>query len=788
MKCYLILITFALCAASLNAATIHVPADQPIQRAGNDVPPIEWEQHYGDSLVRDYGEALVQTADTHFVFLGHFDFFAGMDNILIVKADRNGETLWTKTYGDSSGEYIGYDIANTVDGGFIVCGATTAEGAGSWDIYILKLDPLGDTVWTKTFGGTYQDLGQSIVQTLDGGYCYTGSSQSAPYVGENSAYISKIDSLGNHEWTTYIGEPHGSAEGRGLVQTYDSSFYLVGGMDTTDAIGLEILNVLIAKIDYDGSLLWQKLYGSPEWVGSGKGLSICQTYDGAFAVSGYQWVSAGQTLMLVMKVDGTGAELWSHVYGDTVSVLATSIVETVNGEFIMGGYSFPEWDIYLLKLDDSGAVQWQLTIDSGEEEELREVIETFDGGYLFVGKHGVWADKTLDMYAVKLATVLPNVESITTDGVVQNAHVVNHTPEFAWSIISPTKVTQDSILLEVGEDTLWDIAEMWSTGTLSYTDSTILYSGNPLIDGDSYYLRFRVAQSYLWSPWYETSFRMNSPPTAPTALHPTGGEYADDLPILWVLNSTDAEGDPLTYDFSGFHDTDCVAPIIDLTGVPQTPDSTGGQIIEPLGESCIYWWSARAFDGYEYSEGSPTETFVVNATPEPPSAPEGIYPPDTSGLPVFDMLPEFQWSPSYDPDPLDTVRYKLEIAIDSAFNFVYTVDSIVSTIFTLTDSLQFATHYWWRVTAFDNTGLSAMSPNTPDFWTWTLGDLDYSHDVNIADLVFLVDYLFRGAFPPYPLFIGDVNGDCQVNIADLTYLVDYLFRGGSAPKVGCAGA
>ena len=150
------------------------------------------------------------------------------------------------------------------------------------------------------------------------------------------------------------------------------------------------------------------------------------------------------------------------------------------------------------------------------------------------------------------------------------------------------------------------------------------------------------------------------------------------------------------------------------------------------------------------------------------------------------MLPTFLWSQSFDPDPLDTVYYKLEIAIDSEFAFVYTADSLDSSTFTLTDSLQFGTHYWWRVTAFDNTGLPAMSPNTPDFWTWTLGDLDHSHAVNIADLTRMVDYLFLGGPPLYPLFIGDIDGDCKVNVADITYLVEYLFFSGPAPKVGCA--
>jgi len=377
----------------------------------------------------------------------------------------------------------------------------------------------------------------------------------------------------------------------------------------------------------------------------------------------------------------------------------------------------------------------------------------------------------------------PSVQGFNL-GLEDSTHVINHTPTFYWTFFD-TATVQVSFEIEVGTDFDWSVAEMWNPAPFTSSDTFVTYAGAALLDGETYYLRLRVNNGAVWSNWYETSFRMNTAPSAPTALHPTGSEYAGDLPILWVLNSTDAEGDPLTYDFSGFHDTDCVAPIIDPTGVPETPDSTGGQIVEPLGESCIYWWSAHAFDGYEYSDGSPTETFVVNATPEPPTPPEAQYPPDTGNMPVFDMLTYFWWSPSYDPDPLDTVLYKLEIAIDSGFNFVYTIDSIAATPFTLNDSLQFGTHYWWRVTAFDNTGLSTMSPNTPDFWTWTLGDLNHSHDVNIADLVFLVDYLFRGGFPPYPLFVGDVNGDCQVNVADLTYLVDYLFRGGSAPKVGC---
>lgn len=291
-----------------------------------------------------------------------------------------------------------------------------------------------------------------------------------------------------------------------------------------------------------------------------------------------------------------------------------------------------------------------------------------------------------------------------------------------------------------------------------------------------------------WSDWYETSFRMNSLPSVPVPLHPIDDVQTDNQPWLWVQNSTDAEGDALTYDFFCCVDTTFGEPDpIYEYDVAEGTDSTGWQVKEPLDENKRYWWMVRSYDGYEYSDWTDlfTTTFFVNGTLEPPTAPQAQYPPDTSGLPVFDMLTYFYWSPSSDPDPLDTVRYKLEVSIDPGFTFVNTIDSLTSTPYTLTDSLAFSTHYWWRVTAFDNTGMFTMSPNTPDFWTWTLGDLDHSHAVDISDLVMLVDYMFNSGPPPYRLFLADIDGSCSVDISDLVYLVDYMFLGGPAPSVGC---
>jgi len=326
---------------------------------------------------------------------------------------------------------------------------------------------------------------------------------------------------------------------------------------------------------------------------------------------------------------------------------------------------------------------------------------------------------------------------------------------------------------------------MWNPAPFVSSDTFITYLGSVLMDGSTYYLRLRVHNGTAWSDWYYTIFRMNSTPSIPVPLYPLDNEITDNIPILWVENSTDAEGDPLTYDFSGPHDTDCVAPNIDLQGVSEGSDSTGGQIINPLGENCIYWWSARAYDGLEYSEWSLPQRIFIDGTPEPPTEFLAQFPPDTGGMPVWDMLSNFNWGRSYDGDPLDTVKYNLEIAIDSQFNFVFTIDSIEDNQHILTDSLQFGTHYWWKVTAFDKDGLTTQSTNIPDFWTWMLGDVNHDHEVLVNDLVYMVDYIFKGGSAIYPEFVGDVDQDCRILVSDLVYMVNYLFKGGPDPLVGC---
>ncbi len=180
-----------------------------------------------------------------------------------------------------------------------------------------------------------------------------------------------------------------------------------------------------------------------------------------------------------------------------------------------------------------------------------------------------------------------------------------------------------------------------------------------------------------------------------------------------------------------------------------------------------------------------SNTLQINADSLKP--PTLLEPPDTSI--VYDTIPTFSWTIAYSPYPDKTTYYDLYISTDSNFFlWVTKIDSLISPGYTWElEQLDFGTMYWCKVVAWVDldTAIVTAPSEKMSFWTWTLGDVDLSHDVNVADLTRLVGFLFKGGEPLDPPYIGDLDGNCEVNVADLTYLVKYLFKGGPPPEIGC---
>ncbi|MBN2226825.1 MAG: right-handed parallel beta-helix repeat-containing protein [candidate division Zixibacteria bacterium] len=384
----------------------------------------------------------------------------------------------------------------------------------------------------------------------------------------------------------------------------------------------------------------------------------------------------------------------------------------------------------------------------------------------------------------------PIITALTIDHQIVLQHIIDNTPVIEWDYDDPGEGLPQSLFeVAVGIDDDWQYAEMWNPAPFETCDTFVVYSGISLEDGDTYYLRLRVNNSILWSEWYETSFRMNSLPSIPTALHPLDDDICTATqPTLYLSNSLDAEGDTLVYDFMAVVDTAFSEPDPYLgENIAEGEDSTGWQIDEPLHENWRYWWQVRAFDGYEYSDWSDSIPFWINAVEEAPDTFRVYYPPDTSSGIVYNMLSDFIWSGSSDNDPFDSVHYSLYLSTDSQFVFFTQIDSIWEPYYPLADSLYFSTKLYWKAKAIDNTGQFTYSNNVLSFKTWRLGDANGDWEVNLLDILALIDCLYGEGHCPDPVIASDINGDCSVNLLDVLYLISYLYGNppGPPPVVGC---
>jgi hypothetical protein len=309
-------------------------------------PDTLWTKIYG-GISEDYGYSVQQTNDNGYIITGSTKSFGadGFD-VWLIKTDENGDTLWTKTYGGTGYDY-GLSVHQTTDNGYIIAGGTSSFGAGIIDFYLIKTDENGDTLWTKTYGGTDYDYGRAMQQTTDGGYIITGNTWSFG-AGASDVYLVKTDENGDTLWTkTYggISEDYGFS----VQQTTDNGYIITG---YTMSFGTAYSYVYLIKTDENGDTLWTKTYG----VGAGNyGYSVQQTTDNGYIIAGHTWLyEAWASLVYLVKTDENGDTLWTETYGGTGDDRSNSVQQTTDNGYIIVGYtnSFGagDYDVYFIKI------------------------------------------------------------------------------------------------------------------------------------------------------------------------------------------------------------------------------------------------------------------------------------------------------------------------------------------------------------------------------------------------------------------------------------------------------
>jgi uncharacterized delta-60 repeat protein len=312
---------------------------------------IIWAKTYGGTLI-DRAYSVQQTSDGGYIVAGEtFSFGAGDNDFFLIKTDANGNIQWAKTYGGTNDDRA-YSVQQTSDGGYIVAGWTWSFGVGNYDIFLIKTDANGNIIWAKTYGGTYADWALSVRQTSDGGYIMAGITYSFG-AGNYDILLIKTDANGNVQWAkTYGGT---NVDRASSVQQTSDGGYIVAGYTNSFGVGGDIL---LIKTDANGNIIWAKTYGGTSWD---EAFTVQQTSDGGYIVAGYtSSFGAGSWDIFLVKTDANGNVQWAKTYGGTNEERARSVQQTSDGGYIVGGWtrSFGagSWDIFLVKTDANGNI------------------------------------------------------------------------------------------------------------------------------------------------------------------------------------------------------------------------------------------------------------------------------------------------------------------------------------------------------------------------------------------------------------------------------------------------
>jgi Secretion system C-terminal sorting domain len=333
---------------------------------------------------------------------------------------------WQKALGGCQSDEA-FSVQQTTDGGFILFGTSNSTDSslsqvtgnhGSFDYWVVKTNDTGAIQWEKSFGGSLDETGYFIRQTQDGGYIAIGGAESSDgnvtcSIPEWDYWVLKLDDTGGTTWTTCLG---GSSYNVGwcVQQTQDLGYIVVGNSYSADS-GItdhhgstSFADYWVVKLSSSGNVMWKKSFGGSN---NDQGKFIQSTSDGGFIVVGSSKSNDGQvsgnhllnptttsTDIWVVKIDDTGAVQWQKSLGGSGEDFGKGVIQTTDGGYAIIGSSnsldtalsqvtgnHGGYDYWVVKLDDTGAILWQKSLGGSGDETGNYIQQTFDSGYIVSG-------------------------------------------------------------------------------------------------------------------------------------------------------------------------------------------------------------------------------------------------------------------------------------------------------------------------------------------------------------------------------------------------------------------
>jgi hypothetical protein len=400
------------------------------------VPSVSWATsiggsgtEYGYDIATDSnGNVCVTGRYNGIVTIGSTPLADSYDDAFVAKYDTSGTVQWATSIGGTDTD-AGQAIATDSNGnvyvigryvGSVAIGSTTLTNAGAYDVFVAKYDTSGIVQWATSIGGSDFDYGQAIATDSDGNVyvtgSYAGSVTFAPGTtltstsGSTDVFVAKYDTSGTVQWARSIGGTTFDA-GYGIATDSAGNVYVIGNYNNTAtfAPGTTLTSAgssdaFVAKYDTSGTVQWARSIGG---TSADNGYGIATDSNGNVYVTGRYFgsvtfapgttlTSAGSSDAFVAKYDTSGTVQWATSIGGTGADYGYGIATDSNGNVYVTGYyvgsatigsttltSAGSTDVFVVKYDTSGTVQWATSI-GGTSFDYGRGIAVDSGGNVYV--------------------------------------------------------------------------------------------------------------------------------------------------------------------------------------------------------------------------------------------------------------------------------------------------------------------------------------------------------------------------------------------------------------------
>jgi|DewCreStandDraft_4_1066084.scaffolds.fasta_scaffold00712_22 hypothetical protein len=279
---------------------------------------------------------------------------AGNNDVYLVCIDNNGKLKFTRTFG---GELFdeGKSICKTNDNNFLIAGDTISIGnRNNFDTYLIKIDNQGNCLWAKTIGGPGNEIISKIIQDNNEFIIIGSSNSKIQGKGLPDIYLSRIDNIGNIIMERYYGTKN-SENGYDIIKSKnDNIYYILGNSENLD----NLTDIYLIKINSKGDIIWDKKIGGK---GLDTGISMIENENKELILIGTtESKGKGMSDIIVLKIDENGRLIWESTFGGDKDEYCSNILKSFKNDYLIIGWTASfgkgDYDIILINVDENGNI------------------------------------------------------------------------------------------------------------------------------------------------------------------------------------------------------------------------------------------------------------------------------------------------------------------------------------------------------------------------------------------------------------------------------------------------